>query len=74
MLICLFCVIGQLEKSLKAQIDLWEAAHFKEFRVNAQPFLQYVEDQWDQHRMEKEREKQERVRTHSWNDYFWHEY
>uniref|UniRef100_A0A672PVJ5 Protein regulator of cytokinesis 1-like n=1 Tax=Sinocyclocheilus grahami TaxID=75366 RepID=A0A672PVJ5_SINGR len=56
----IFCVIGQLEKSLKAQIDQWEAAHCKEFRVNGQLFLQYVEDQWDQHRMEKEREKQER--------------
>ncbi|XP_077066398.1 protein regulator of cytokinesis 1a isoform X3 [Siphateles boraxobius] len=52
--------LPKLEKSLKAQIDQWEAAHCKEFRVNGQPFLQYVEDQWNQHRMEKEREKQER--------------
>ncbi|XP_058623327.1 protein regulator of cytokinesis 1-like isoform X2 [Onychostoma macrolepis] len=52
--------LPNLEKSLKAQIDQWEAAHCKEFRVNGQPFLQYVEDQWNQHRMEKEREKQER--------------
>ncbi|XP_048014550.1 protein regulator of cytokinesis 1a isoform X3 [Megalobrama amblycephala] len=52
--------LPKLEKSLKAQIDQWEAAHCKEFRVNGQAFLQYVEDQWDQHRMEKEREKQER--------------
>uniref|UniRef100_A0A672PVK8 Protein regulator of cytokinesis 1-like n=1 Tax=Sinocyclocheilus grahami TaxID=75366 RepID=A0A672PVK8_SINGR len=52
--------LPKLEKSLKAQIDQWEAAHCKEFRVNGQLFLQYVEDQWDQHRMEKEREKQER--------------
>uniref|UniRef100_A0A671KSP5 Protein regulator of cytokinesis 1-like n=1 Tax=Sinocyclocheilus anshuiensis TaxID=1608454 RepID=A0A671KSP5_9TELE len=52
--------LPKLEKSLKAQIDQWEAAHCKEFRVNGRLFLQYVEDQWDQHRMEKEREKQER--------------
>uniref|UniRef100_A0A673H3E4 Protein regulator of cytokinesis 1-like n=1 Tax=Sinocyclocheilus rhinocerous TaxID=307959 RepID=A0A673H3E4_9TELE len=52
--------LPKLEKSMKAQIDQWEAAHCKEFRVNGQPFLQYVEDQWNQHRMEKEREKQER--------------
>ncbi|ROL52795.1 Protein regulator of cytokinesis 1 [Anabarilius grahami] len=52
--------LPKLEKSLKAQIDQWEAAHCKEFRVNGRAFLQYVEDQWDQHRMEKEREKQER--------------
>ncbi|TRY65163.1 hypothetical protein DNTS_002041 [Danionella cerebrum] len=29
----------QLEKSLKAQIDQWEATHCKEFRVNEQPFM-----------------------------------
>lgn len=52
--------LPKLEKCLKAQIDQWEAEHGKEFRVNGQPFLQYVEDQWNQHRMEKEREKQER--------------
>ncbi|XP_073688098.1 protein regulator of cytokinesis 1a isoform X2 [Garra rufa] len=52
--------LPKLEKSLKAQIDQWEATHCKEFRVNGQQFLQYVEDQWNQHRMEKEREKQER--------------
>uniref|UniRef100_A0A8C1AAC6 Protein regulator of cytokinesis 1a n=2 Tax=Cyprinus carpio TaxID=7962 RepID=A0A8C1AAC6_CYPCA len=52
--------LPKLEKSLKAQIDQWEAAHCKEFRVNGQPFLQFVEDQWNQHRMEKEREKEER--------------
>ncbi|XP_051548162.1 protein regulator of cytokinesis 1-like isoform X2 [Myxocyprinus asiaticus] len=52
--------LPKLEKSLKAQIDQWEEVHGKEFRVNGQPFLQYVEDQWNQHRMEKERGKQER--------------
>ncbi|XP_026094412.1 protein regulator of cytokinesis 1-like isoform X1 [Carassius auratus] len=52
--------LPKLEKSLKAQIDQWEAIHCKEFRVNGQPFLQYVEDQWNRHHMEKEREKQER--------------
>ncbi|XP_042571025.1 protein regulator of cytokinesis 1-like isoform X2 [Cyprinus carpio] len=52
--------LPKLEKSLKAQIDQWEATHCKEFRVNGQPFLQYVEDQWNRHHMEKEREKQER--------------
>uniref|UniRef100_A0A8C2BNN7 Protein regulator of cytokinesis 1a n=1 Tax=Cyprinus carpio TaxID=7962 RepID=A0A8C2BNN7_CYPCA len=52
--------LPKLEKSLKAQIDQWEATHCKEFHVNGQPFLQYVEDQWNRHHMEKEREKQER--------------
>ncbi|NP_001004494.1 protein regulator of cytokinesis 1a [Danio rerio] len=52
--------LPKLEKSLKAQIDQWEAAQCKEFRVNGQQFLQYVEEQWSHHRMQKEMEKQER--------------
>ncbi|XP_051975934.1 protein regulator of cytokinesis 1-like isoform X1 [Xyrauchen texanus] len=52
--------LPKLEKRLKAQIDQWEAAHGKEFRMNGQLFMQYVEDQWNQHHIEKEREKQER--------------
>lgn len=31
--------------------------------MNGQKFLQYVEEQWELHRIEKEKEKQERV-TH----------
>lgn len=32
-----------------------------EFQVNGQPFLEYVQQQWDQHHSEKEKEKLERV-------------
>lgn len=51
----------QLEKSLKAQIDAWEQEHGKDFLVNGQKFLEYVQQQWDQHHNEKEKEKLERV-------------
>ena len=51
----------QLEKSLKAQIDNWEEEHGKEFLVNEQKFLEYVQEQWDHHHSEKEKEKLERV-------------
>lgn len=51
----------QLEKILKAQIDVWEEQHGKEFLVNGQKFLEYVQQQWDHHHTEKEREKLERV-------------
>ncbi len=54
---CLF----QLEKSLKAQIDVWEQEHGKEFLVNGQKFLEYVQQQWEHHHTEKEKEKLERV-------------
>lgn len=54
--------IFQLEKSLKSQIDAWEQENGKEFLVNGQQFLEYVQQQWEKHHEEKEREKLERVR------------
>lgn len=53
--------VFQLEKSLKGQIDVWEQEHGKEFLVNGQKFLEYVQQQWDHHHTEKEKEKLERV-------------
>ncbi|CAJ1049887.1 protein regulator of cytokinesis 1 isoform X2 [Xyrichtys novacula] len=52
--------LPKLEKKLKSQIDTWESEQGREFLVNGQKFLQYVEEQWELHRVEKEREKQER--------------
>ncbi|KAG7481765.1 hypothetical protein JOB18_004206 [Solea senegalensis] len=52
--------LPKLEKKLKAQIDAWESEQSREFLVNGQKFLQYVEEQWELHRIEKEKEKQER--------------
>ncbi|XP_008302137.1 protein regulator of cytokinesis 1b isoform X1 [Stegastes partitus] len=52
--------LPKLEKKLKAQIDTWEGEQGREFLVNGQKFLQYVEEQWELHRIEKEKEKQER--------------
>ncbi|XP_068170194.1 protein regulator of cytokinesis 1-like isoform X2 [Antennarius striatus] len=52
--------LPKLEKSLKAQIDIWEHEHGKEFLVNGQKFLEYVQQQWDNHHAEKEEKKMER--------------
>ncbi|XP_029010034.1 protein regulator of cytokinesis 1-like isoform X2 [Betta splendens] len=52
--------LPRLEKSLKAQIDVWEEEQSKEFMVNGQKFLEYVQQQWDQHHNEKEKEKLDR--------------
>lgn len=51
----------QLEKKLKAQIDVWECEQGRDFLVNGLKFLQYVEEQWEQQQAEKEREKLARV-------------
>ncbi|KAL7830999.1 hypothetical protein SRHO_G00305010 [Serrasalmus rhombeus] len=52
--------LPKLEKKLKAQIDLWEQEQRREFLVQGQKFMQFVTEQWELHRLEKEREKQER--------------
>uniref|UniRef100_A0A674B3R8 Protein regulator of cytokinesis 1 n=1 Tax=Salmo trutta TaxID=8032 RepID=A0A674B3R8_SALTR len=52
--------LPKLEKSLKTQINLWEEEQYREFLVNGQRFLQYVQEQWELLRLEKEREKNER--------------
>ncbi|CAG12474.1 unnamed protein product, partial [Tetraodon nigroviridis] len=52
--------LPKLEKKLKLEIEAWESEQGREFFVNGQKFLQYVEEQWELYRIEKEREKQER--------------
>lgn len=58
-------LIFQLEKSLKSQIDAWEQENGTEFLVNGQQFLEYVQQQWEKHHEDKEREKLARVRFDS---------
>ncbi|KAJ8247472.1 hypothetical protein GJAV_G00246830 [Gymnothorax javanicus] len=52
--------LPKLEKKLKAEIDVWEQEQGCEFFVKGQKFMQYVTEQWETYRLEKEREKQER--------------
>ncbi|KAK7176107.1 hypothetical protein R3I93_000383 [Phoxinus phoxinus] len=52
--------LPKLEKKLKAEIEQWEQEQNREFLVNGQKFMQFVTDQWETYRQEKEREKQER--------------
>lgn len=47
------------------QIETWEQEHAQPFVVNGQKFVEYVTEQWEMHRLEKERAKQERVREPS---------
>ncbi|XP_036590881.1 protein regulator of cytokinesis 1 isoform X2 [Trichosurus vulpecula] len=52
--------LPKLEEDLKARIELWEQEHSKAFVVNGQKFMEYVMEQWELHRLEKEKAKQER--------------
>ncbi|KAM9739830.1 LOW QUALITY PROTEIN: protein regulator of cytokinesis 1-like [Dama dama] len=51
--------LPKLEEELKARIEMWEQEHSKAFVVNGQKFMEYVTEQWEMHRLEKERAKQE---------------
>ncbi|KAI1904123.1 hypothetical protein AGOR_G00002450 [Albula goreensis] len=52
--------LPKLEKRLKVQLEAWEREQGREFLVQGQKFMQFVEEQWELHRIKKEREKQER--------------
>ncbi|XP_074090155.1 protein regulator of cytokinesis 1 isoform X2 [Macrotis lagotis] len=52
--------LPKLEEELKARIELWEQEQSKTFVVNGQNFMEYVMEQWELHRLEKEKAKQER--------------
>ncbi|GCC33812.1 protein regulator of cytokinesis 1b isoform X2 [Chiloscyllium punctatum] len=53
-------MLPKLEEELKIQIAAWEQEHHSQFQVNGQNFMDYVTEQWELHKLEKEREKQER--------------
>ncbi|CAL8364447.1 unnamed protein product [Gadus morhua 'NCC'] len=52
--------LPKLEKKLTSEIEAWESEQGREFLVSGQKFMQYVEEQWESHRVDKENEKQER--------------
>ncbi|XP_062927091.1 protein regulator of cytokinesis 1b isoform X4 [Mobula hypostoma] len=56
----LYKMLPKLEEELKVQIEAWEQEHCSQFLVNGQNFMGYVSEQWERHKLEKEREKQER--------------
>uniref|UniRef100_A0A8C5KHL7 Protein regulator of cytokinesis 1 n=1 Tax=Jaculus jaculus TaxID=51337 RepID=A0A8C5KHL7_JACJA len=52
--------LPKLEEELKARIEKWEQEQSTAFVVNGQNFIEYVTEQWEMHRLEKEKAKQER--------------
>ncbi|XP_004623526.1 protein regulator of cytokinesis 1 [Octodon degus] len=52
--------LPKLEEELKTRIEMWEQEQSTAFLVNGQKFMEYVIEQWENHRLEKERAKQER--------------
>ncbi|XP_020555936.1 protein regulator of cytokinesis 1 isoform X4 [Oryzias latipes] len=57
--------LPKLEKKLKVQIQSWESEQHCSFLVNGQKFMQFVEEQWELHRAQKEKERLERFNATS---------
>lgn len=53
----------QLQEELERKVQTWEQEFKGAFLVKGQQFMEYVSEQWQLYRLEKEKEKQERVST-----------
>ncbi|XP_071610123.1 protein regulator of cytokinesis 1 isoform X2 [Heliangelus exortis] len=52
--------LSKLQEELEGRVQAWEQEHGGAFLVKGQQFLEYVTEQWQLYRLEKEKEKQER--------------
>ncbi|XP_059679582.1 protein regulator of cytokinesis 1 isoform X1 [Gavia stellata] len=52
--------LSKLQEELEIRVQAWEQEHEGPFLVKGQQFMEYVTEQWQLYRMEKEKEKQER--------------
>ncbi|KFW92410.1 Protein regulator of cytokinesis 1, partial [Phalacrocorax carbo] len=52
--------LSKLQEELESRVQAWEQEHEGTFLVKGQQFMEYVTEQWQLYRLEKEKEKQER--------------
>ncbi|OWK52044.1 Protein regulator of cytokinesis 1 [Lonchura striata] len=52
--------LSRLQEELERKVQTWEEEFKGAFLVKGQQFMEYVSEQWQQYRLEKEKEKQER--------------
>ncbi|XP_064245673.1 protein regulator of cytokinesis 1 isoform X2 [Passer domesticus] len=52
--------LSKLQEELERKVQTWEEEFKGAFLVKGQQFMEYVSEQWQQYRLEKEKEKQER--------------
>lgn len=58
-------LLSKLEEELKARIESWEAEQECPFLFNGSKFMDYVANQWETLKQQKEREKQDRKKEDS---------
>ncbi|XP_025976032.2 protein regulator of cytokinesis 1 isoform X1 [Dromaius novaehollandiae] len=52
--------LSKLQEELESRVQAWEQEREEAFLVKGQQFMEYVTEQWQLYRLEKEKEKQER--------------
>ncbi|XP_027544381.1 protein regulator of cytokinesis 1 isoform X2 [Neopelma chrysocephalum] len=52
--------LSRLQEELERKVEAWEQEFKEPFLVKGQQFMEYVSEQWQLYRLEKEKEKQER--------------
>ncbi|XP_027522527.1 protein regulator of cytokinesis 1 isoform X4 [Chiroxiphia lanceolata] len=52
--------LSRLQEELERKVQAWEQEFKEPFLVKGQQFMEYVSEQWQLYRLEKEKEKQER--------------
>ena len=59
--VSVLCVVCKIEDELKKAISALEQRTGMRVRMNGKPYDVYIRQQWDEHSMKKELEKQQRV-------------
>ncbi|RXM93235.1 Protein regulator of cytokinesis 1 [Acipenser ruthenus] len=54
-------MLPKLEEEIKGYIEAWEAEQGTAFFVKGQRFMDYVANQWEELKTQKEKEKSQRV-------------
>ena len=57
------CELLQTEKELKAEIGRWENENEQHFEIGGCRYLDSIENQWEDLKEEKEKQKEQRVRS-----------
>lgn len=55
------CVHIQLEEDLKCRVEVWEKNKGSPFLIRGQKVMEYISKQWEEHRSQKDKEKNDRV-------------
>lgn len=59
-LLCV-CVHIQLEEDLKCRVEAWEKSEGSPLLMRGQGVMEYISKQWEEHRSQKDKEKNDRV-------------